>query len=118
DVHRIGTGGASIDAAKFGDGASLEQQTFSQAGLARVNMRQDSEIECAQGTTAPGVGSGLLAGQLPHASGVPPGEPSADKPLPPSSAPLRNLFSACSRRCPLAVVAASRGPDGRGDMQR
>ena len=74
DVHRVGTGGAGIDAAEFGDGASLEQQPFGQAGLARVNMRQDSEVECAQGTTAPGVGSGLSAGQLPHASRVPPGE--------------------------------------------
>jgi len=74
DVHRVGTGGAGIDAAKSGDGTSLEQQPFGQAGLTRVNMRQDSEIKCTQGTTAPGAGPGPLAGQLPHTSPLPPGE--------------------------------------------
>ena len=68
DVHRVGAGRARVDAAELGGGARLEQQPFGQAGLARVNMGQDSEIDGAHETAAPGVGSGRSAEQLPHPS--------------------------------------------------
>ncbi len=67
DVHRVGAGGAVVDAAGRGDGAGLVQEPFGQARLARVNMREDAQIDgvryVQQVTTAPEVGSGLSAEQ-------------------------------------------------------
>jgi len=42
--QRVGAGGAGVHAAQRLDHAGLEEQAFSQAGLAGVNMRDDSKI--------------------------------------------------------------------------
>jgi hypothetical protein len=50
-LHRVGLGGAGVDAAGLGEDACLEQQALGQAGLPGVNMRDDPEVEKCQGVT-------------------------------------------------------------------
>jgi hypothetical protein len=50
-LHRIGTGGARVDAAGFGDDARFEEQALGQAGLAGVNMGDDPEVQERQRAT-------------------------------------------------------------------
>ena len=49
DVERVGTGRSGVDAAGRIEGACLEQQALSQAGLAGVNMGDYAEVEGGRG---------------------------------------------------------------------
>ena len=53
EVHRVGSGVAGIDTARLVEDTRLEQQSLRQAGLASVNMRDDSQIQRTQGPSRP-----------------------------------------------------------------
>ena len=51
ELERVGLGGAGVDAADVIDGAGGEEESLAEGGLTGVDVREDSEIERAHGTS-------------------------------------------------------------------
>src|SRR5690606_7205350 len=51
ELERVGLGGAGIDAADLVDRAGVEEESFGEGGLTRVDVREDAESERAHGAS-------------------------------------------------------------------